>query len=504
MRNLILGIDIGTSGLKTGVFSPDEGLIASIAAEYTVSYPHPGWAEQDPDMWWEALIRCLQRLWAETDVLPEEIRAIGACGQSWSCIPIDRQGRVLHPTPIWIDTRAEAICRAAEESVGADRIFRTGQNPFMPGYTTPKILWFKQEQPAVYRDTWQLLQSNSFIVYRLTGVVSQDRCMSYGLHVVDMRTGQYDPELADLLGIDLDKLPAENVPCDTIVGTVCAQAAARTGLKEGTPVVAGGLDAACGTLGAGAYLEGQTQEQGGQAGGMSICTTSWQGDPKLIMSCHVVPDLWLLQGGTAGGGASLNWILQETGAPEIAWGRETGRSPFEQVSEMAGQIPAGADGLIFLPYLSGERSPLWDPQAKGVFFGLGFDKTRAHLYRAVMEGTAFALRHNLEVAEAAGTPVGEMFAMGGSANSIVWTQIKSDVTGKVIRVPATDTATILGASMLAGKACGLYATYAEAVERNVHIQRIHTPDPAMHTIYGKYYGIYRALYEQTREIMHQL
>ena len=504
MKNLLIGIDIGTSGLKTAVFSPETGLVAAVSEDYPVDYPHPGWAEQDPDIWWNAVVRSLNRLWTEEKVDPADVAGLAVDGQSWSCIPIDRQGRVLHKTPIWIDTRADEICRRAEEQGLSERAFQTGQNPFKPSYTTPKILWFKEEKPEVYKNTYKFLQCNSFIEYRLTGIVSQDVCMSYGLHVVSMETGAYDPELADLLGIDLEKLPEKNLDCDAIVGGVSAQAAALTGLKEGTPVIAGGLDAACGTLGAGVYREGQTQEQGGQAGGMSICTSSYRGDPSLIMSHHVVPGLWILQGGTAGGGASLNWIVREIGAAEEQWAAANGRGKFERVSELAETIQPGSDGLVFLPYLSGERSPLWDAQAKGVFFGLGFDKTRAHMYRSVMEGVAFSLQHNLEVAAKAGAPVGEMYAMGGAANSLVWTQLKSDITGKTIHVPATDTATTLGASILAGIATGAYKSYQEAVERNVQILRTHTPDPERHEAYQKYYRIYRALYEQTRDLMHEL
>lgn len=504
MRKLLLGIDIGTSGLKTAVFSPDEGLVAAISESYTVDYPHAGWAEQDPVMWWNAVCRSLQRLWAETDVKPEEIAGIGIDGQSWSCIPVDRDGNVLHQTPIWIDTRSESICLREAERWGEERLFRTSQNPFKPAYTTPKIIWFRENHPEIYKNTYKFMQCNSFIVLQLTGEFTQDMCQSYGLHVVSMKTAEYDAKLADMLGIDLEKLVEKNSVCHEVVGLVNNKAAEQTGLKPGTPVVAGGLDAACGTLGAGIYMNGQTQEQGGQAGGMSICTDSWQGDPALIMSRHVVPDLWLLQGGTVGGGASLNWIVKEIGEAERQLAKEQGRGTFELVSDAAATIAPGSDGLVFLPYLLGERSPIWDANAKGVFFGLGFDKTRAHMYRAVMEGAAFALQHNLEVAEQAGAPVGEMYAMGGAANSLVWTQLKADITGKKILIPATDTATTLGASILAGIGTGVYSSYKEAVDKNVTIVREHIPNPELHDVYMKNYAIYRELYENLKDTMRRV
>lgn len=498
---LLLGIDIGTSGVKTAVFSPESGLVASVTEHYSVEYPRPGWAQQDPQVWWNALCTALQRLWKQPNVSPERIAGIGVDGQSWSCIPVDRAGRVLHPTPIWIDTRADEICRREVRRLGADSLFRVGQNPFKPSYTTPKILWFRENLPEVYAATYKFLQSNSFIVLRLTGCFTQDICQSYGLHVVSMETGKYDPNTAQQLGIDLEKLVETNSPCHQVVGHVTPQAARQTGLRPGTPVVAGGLDAACGTLGAGVYRPGQTQEQGGQAGGMSICTSSWKGHPALITSRHVIPDLWLLQGGTVAGGAALNWIVEQIGSQERNTALQQGRGVFEAVSDAAAAVPPGSDALIFLPYLLGERSPIWDANAKGVFFGLGFDKTRAHMYRAVMEGTAFALRHNLETAKQAGTDADTLYAIGGAANSTVWTQIKADVTGKTVLVPSTDAATTLGASILAGVGTGVYSGFEEAVCRNARILRTHTPDPALRPVYDRNYAVYRELYEKLKDTM---
>ena len=276
----------------------------------------------------------------------------------------------------------------------------------------------------------------------------------------------------------------EVYPCDKIIGRVSGEASRLTGLKEETPVVAGGLDAACGTLGAGVYLPGQTQEQGGQAGGMSLCLNEALAHKSLILSPHVVPGMYLLQGGTVGGGGALKWFRQELG---------NGLS-FDELTAEAERIPAGADGVVFLPYMAGERSPIWNPDAKGVFYGLSYDKTRGHMIRAVLEGVAFALEHNLRVAEEVGAKVSIMNAMGGSSNSVLWTQIKSDVTGKPIQVPASDTATTLGAAILAGIGCGIYSSYQEAVEKTVAITRFHEPDEANHELYRRSMELYLELY----------
>jgi xylulokinase len=236
------------------------------------------------------------------------------------------------------------------------------------------------------------------------------------------------------------------------------------------------------------YRAGQTQEQGGQAGGMSICVEEYAADPRLILSRHVVPGCYLLQGGTVGGGGALKWLRSQI-CPELS---------FEQMSQLAGKVPAGSDGLVFLPYLSGERSPIWDEKARGIFYGLDYGKTRAHMIRAVMEGVAYSLRHNLEVAAAAGARARVLRSMGGSANSLVWTQLKSDVTGCEIEVPASDTATTLGAAMLAGVGTGVYGGFDEAVERTVRIRRTHRPSERLRGVYDEGYRVYRELYEKLK------
>ena len=361
-----------------------------------------------------------------------------------------------------------------KEKLGFARIFETAGNDFLPSYTTPKMLWFKQERPEIFAKTYKFLQSNSFIGYRLTDVLSQDYSQGYGLHFFDMKTCTYDEELAELLGLSVDLVPPLYTS-DSVIGTVTEKAAAQTGLAVGTPVVAGGLDAACGTLGAGVYLPGQTQEQGGQAGGMSICLNEAKAHPKLILSPHVIPGYWLLQGGTVGGGGVLRWFRQELGAD----------LSFDDLTKEAEQVPAGSDGVVFLPYMAGERSPIWNPDAKGVYFGLGYDKKRGHMIRASLEGVAYSLQHNLMTAAEIGVEVKELIAMGGAANSLLWTQIKSDITGKPIKVPGSDAATALGAAILAGIGTGIYQSYEEAVKQTIAVTREHTPNPEHQEVYAE-------------------
>ncbi len=488
MKQQLLGIDIGTSACKVAVFDEDGKVLAQANRPYRVYYPQNGWAEQNPEEWWEAICDAVREALSEESVSAEQIKGIGVDGQSWSAIPVDENGSVLHNTPIWMDTRARHLCEKVKKEIGADEIFRVAGNDFLPSYVTPKLLWFKEERPEVFQKTHKFLQSNSYIVMKLTGEMSQEYSQCYGIHFFHMEKLSYDMALAEKMGLSPDMMP-KLYGCDEIVGSVTEEAAKKTGLKAGTPVVAGGLDAACGALGAGVYRPGETQEQGGQAGGMSICTDKALSHKALILGTHVVPGLWLLQGGTVGGGGALKWFRQELG----------GGMSFDELTAEAAEAPPGSDGVLFLPYMAGERSPIWNPDAKGVFYGLSFDKTRGHLIRSVLEGVAFSLEHNLRTAAETGIHVDTLNAMGGASNSVLWTQIKADVTGKTIRVPSSDTATTLGAAILAGVGCGVYGSYGEAVNRTIRMTRVQEPNPENKAVYDRAMERYLRLYEDLKE-----
>ena len=498
----LLGIDLGTSACKAALFDETGAVAAQRSGEYPVLRPRPGWAEQSPDVWWEVVCAAVRDLLEESGVSPASIAGIGVDGQSWAAIPVSRDGRVLANTPIWFDARSRAVCDRLRREIGEEALFARCGNPLQPGYSLPKILWFAEQAPQVYREAAQFLQANSFLVYRLTGVFSQDRSQGYGLHCYDMRASAWDEDLCRRIGLDPGKLPPI-FDSHAIVGTVTRQAAAQTGLAAGTPVAAGGLDAACGALGVGVLHAGETQEQGGQAGGMSICIEQYHADPRLILGHHVVPGRWLLQGGSVGGGGVMRWLEAELGEPERRRAAGAGTSSFFELDQLAATVPAGCEGVVFLPYLAGERSPIWNEAARGVWYGLDYTKTRAHLIRAGMEGAAFALRHNLETAEACGVRAGVLRAMGGAANSRFWTQMKADVTGRKIVIPSSDTATTWGAAMLAGVGVGLYPGFDEAVARSVRIRREYLPDPERGRAYEASYRIYRALYPALRPIMEE-
>lgn len=497
-----LGVDIGTSGCRSIAVDADGRTLAVAQRSYPLHTPAPGWVEQDANDWVAGAFATLAEICASGAFEPAAVRGIGVDGQSWACVPVDEAGRILANTPIWMDTRAQPICDEVLTRVPAADILAVAGNRLSPSYTTAKVLWFQRNAAQVFARTRWFLQCNSVVVMALTGIASQEHSQGYGLHFIDVATGAVDVALAARLGVDPNLFPTAVEP-SAVVGGMTSTAARATGVPEGTPVVAGGLDAACGTLGAGVYKVGQTQEQGGQAGGMSIAMDEPKADARLILSRHVVPASWLLQGGTVAGSASLAWLTRQVGAAERSAASTSGKDLYEEVSALAASAPVGSGGLVFLPYLSGERSPLWDADARGAFVGLTLTTDRGQLYRAVMEGVAFALRHNLEVAASAGAEVAELLAIGGAARSPLWMQIKADVTGVPITASANENATPLGAAMLAALGTD-GGTVDDLVDRWVQRGVSYPPDPGAAARYDRLYNIYAGLYPAMADSMHQL
>lgn len=486
----LVGIDIGTSGCKVALFAADGTVLFQGTKSYTTYYPHAGHAEQNPEDWWSAVCDNLRDMLKQTGIDPRQIKGVGVDGQSGAAVPMDEHGRPLRNALIWLDRRTVKQCEHLIQTIGQERLFAVSGNPMSPSYVTGKLVWMREQEPDLYKQTRKVLQCNSYIVYKLSGEYTQDVSQGNGLHAFNIETASWDYELAEQMGIAPELLP-DIYGCSDIVGAVTPFASAETGLAAGTPVVAGGLDAACATLGAGAVYAGEVQEQGGQAGGMSIVMDRPVKNEKLILSCHVVKDRWILQGGTVGGG-SLNWMKREFGG--------TGSDFFRYANEAASRIRPGSEGLVFLPYMAGERSPIWDPDAKGVFIGLSFDKTKGHMIRAIMEGCALSLQHNLKTAEQSGVPVHTLHSVGGAANSELWTQIKADITGKAFRIPSSDSAATLGAAILAGVGTGVYRDCEDAVSKTVRIQREQTPNPTNQEVYRQVYDVYLETYIKLRDV----
>lgn len=479
MAAYLLGLDIGTSACKAALFSVDGQLIGKAERSYQTYCPYSGWVEQNPEDWWKATYESIRELLQSTNVSSADIAGIGVDGQSWSMVLLDAKGRVLMPSPIWTDTRAMSVC-SDMLSVVPDIVERSG-NPAVPGYTTPKLLWLKKAYPSVYQRVAKVLQSNGFIVQRLTGKCSLDVSQAYGWHCFSNKNMTWDDEVIHELQIDRRLLPPLHA-CHQIVGGVSEDAARLTGLVVGTPVMAGGLDAAAGTLGVGVTDNGETQEQAGQAGGMSICLDRYVSHPQLILSAHVVPGRWLLQGGTTGGGGAFKW-LNEQCCPDLT---------FEQMTSLAENVPPLSKGMIFLPYMSGERTPLWLPEAQGVFYGLSLHVGRVEMIRAVMEGVAYALKHNLDTALQAGCRVKRMRSSGGCARSELWMRIKADATGCIMQTANSENATVRGAAIIAGVGVGALSGWNVWKPDDASLI-CYDPNEAMQVVYRKGYEQYLQL-----------
>ncbi|MGI6316225.1 MAG: xylulokinase [Christensenellales bacterium] len=499
--DLLMGIDVGTSGCRVSIFTREGNIQGTASVAYSCRTPSTGASEIDSEIWWQSVVQCLHML-RNQGIAFQQIASIGVGGISWSPVAIDREGRPTTPVLTWLDQRSLPQTQALAAKFGRKRIFNLSGNPIQPGYCTGKLLWLKEHYSDAMSRTICFLQCNSYIVYKLTGALCGDYSQGYGYHFFDIVKRRYDAAFLKEMGFAAELFP-ELMESSTVAGKINRQASVLTGLPRGIPVVAGGLDAACCTLGAGVCHAGETQEQGGQAGGMSIAVDKPISHPKLILSAHVVPGLWLLQGGSTGGGGALRWFRDQLGAWEVA-NKNPGESDFAFMSREAATVPAGCGGLLFLPYMSGERSPIWDSAARGAFIGLSYEKTRESMIRSVMEGTAFSLRHNLDTAAETGLMVDRLYAVGGAANSEIWTQIKADITGLPITVPYSDQATPLGAAMLAGVGVGIYSSFDEAAAVAVHIQRTHTPDVSKRQLYDRLYQEYLKLYPALRETFRNL
>ena len=486
-KRYIITIDVGTSGTKTALWDETGQPIAETSSGYALHRPSPLWAEIDANLWWKAVCETTREVLARSGVHPADVAGIGVDGVGWTLVPVDRNVEPLSPAMIWLDRRAQVETDWLNGLPDAQHLISLDANPIDPAYITPKLLWLKQHHPDIFNSTHRFMAASGFITARLTGEYTCDYTQAYGYHFFDMAHERWDEKAASQIGIPLEKMP-RLCPCTEVIGTVTANAAEQLGLRAGIPVIAGCLDAAVGALGSGVTRLGQTNDQGGQAGGFAVSVAQVVVEPQLIFSHHVLPNQYLLQAGTVGGG-SLGWFRNILGGSETI--------TFESLSEQAAQSRAGSHGLLFLPYMAGERTPLWSSTARGVFFGLSYKTTRTDMIRALMEGCAFAVRDNLAIAEAKGAVVTEYLGSGGATQSAVWCQIKADIYGKPLivarRPDGGEGGHNLGLYALTASAIGQVDDVGECVERLLPNRQEFEPSPERHIQYEAVFGLYREL-----------
>jgi len=489
---LLLGIDIGTSGSKAVLIEPSGAVRAEAITEYPMAVPRPGWAEQNPEDWWQATVTSIRRVLAEAG--GAGVAGIGLTGQMHGLVLLDEAGKVLRPCIMWNDQRTAAQCAEIEQKVGRAKLIELTGKPALTGFTAGKILWVRENEPLVYERVRQVILPKDYVRYRLTGAFAMDVADGSGTLLMDVGKRVWSDELLGLLDIPREWLPALHESHE-VVAEVSAQAAAVTGLRAGTPVVAGAGDQAAQSIGTGIAREGIVSVTIGTSGVVFAATGKYTFDPTggLHAYCHAVPDTWHLMGVTLSAGGSLRWFRDALCEPEKAEAARTGRDVYDIIADLATTVPAGSDGLLFLPYLTGERTPHADPDARGVFFGLSLRHGKAHMARAVLEGVTFSLRECLDLLCGLGQSCTRVRVSGGGSRSALWRQMMADVFGvEIVEVNVTQGAAY-GAALLAGVGTGIYANAEQACERTVHETGSTTPGPNAGG-YAESYERYRALY----------
>lgn len=495
----ILAHDLGTTGDKATLF--DAATAAPLAATfeaYPTAYPQPNWAEQEPADWQRAVFTGTRWLLERAGIAPAAIAAVSFSGTMQGALPVDAAGRPLRGGIIWADQRATAQSDAICAVCGADTIYRLTGLRASPSYTAAKMLWIREHQPEVFRRTHKVLQVKDYAAFLLTGVLATDYSDASGTQLFDIQARRWAADLAAAIGLSVGLLPDLH-PAATVIGGVTKAAAAATGLLAGTPVVIGGGDGACATVGSGAVAEGDAYTYIGSSAWMALSATEPLRDPaqRTITMAHLDPRLYFALGNMQSAGGAYDWLadlLTEAGAVK----------DFRALDALAASAPAGAGGLLFLPHLLGERAPYWNPAARGAFVGLAMPHGRAEAARATLEGVAFHLRLILDALRGQGAVVRAMRLIGGGAKSALWRQIMADALGLPILLPAlTAEATSLGAAIAGGIGVGLYSDYGIA-GRLVPVHVAEQPDPATAARYDKLTDIYAETYRALEPIFAKL
>lgn len=496
----LLGVDIGTSGTKTLLLSEEGQVLASAGYEYPLSTPRPGWAEQDPHHWWEATQATIRQVLRKAGISGDQVRGVGLSGQMHGSVFLDASNRVLRPALLWCDQRTQAQCEWITETVGRERVVELTSNPVLTGFTAPKVIWVRDHEPEIYSRIRKVLLPKDYVRFMLTGAFASEVSDASGTAMFHVRERRWATELLDAIGVPAEWMP-ECFESQVPSARISADAAAATGLREGTPVVGGGGDQAAGAVGNGIVERGIISSTVGTSGVVFAFSDEPSVDPKLRLHtfCHAVPGKWHQMGVMLSAGGSLRWYRDTIAAPEVEAAKARGVDPYVVIAEGAAGAPPGCEGLLFLPYLTGERTPYPDPCARGVYFGLTLRHDRRHLARAVMEGVAYGLRDSFEILDEMSVPVREVRASGGGARSPLWRQIQADVTGREHVCINIDEGPALGVALLAGVGTEVWSSVAEACRAVIQVSERCAPDPQTSAVYNRYYPIYRSLYGSLKE-----
>jgi xylulokinase len=485
-----LGIDSSTTATKALLMDAEGQLRGVASTEYGYETPRPMWTEQDPGLWWEATAVSIRRVLAESQVDADSVRGVGLTGQMHGLVLLDSAGEVLRPAILWNDQRTGAECDEIRERLGKDRLIQITGNDALTGFTAPKILWVRNHEPDIYTRVRHILLPKDYVRFKLTGDYASDRAGGAGTLLFDVRQRDWSPVVLETLEIDPAWLPP-TFEGTAVTGRISPQAAEVTGLRPGTPVVGGGGDQAAGAVGTGAVVEGIVSLSLGTSGVVFAASDRPIIEPegRLHAFCHAVPGKWHLMGVMLSAAGSLRWY-RDALAPGVG---------FDTLVQPASNVKPGSDGLYFLPYLTGERTPYPDPLARGAFVGLTVRHDQAHLTRAVLEGVAYGLRDSFELMLGAGLPgISQVRITGGGARSAVWRQILADVLQVELVTVNTTEGAAYGAAVLAATGTGVFPDVPSACAAIIRSTGVTEPGPAVDA-YQEMYPIYRGLYPALRQ-----
>lgn len=499
---LLVGLDIGTTSVKAGVFDAAGRQLGADGCEYELSHPAPDRVEINALTWWSSAVAAVRGALARSGADPSAIAAIAVSSQGETVVAVDDDGRPLGPAIVWLDNRATVEARFLRERFGNELVYgRTGVPAVNPTWTAAKLLWWRAREPALFRDAARFLLVEDFLLHRLTGRFVTEGGIACTSLLFDIRTGGWWGPMLDVVGIGETRLPEIATP-GSVVGVLTAAAADALGLPAGIAVVAGGMDQGAGAVGVGNAVPGVISESTGGALTVQASVDRHGGDPsrQTPVYVHSAPGRYLYCPVCPTGGMALTWFRDRLGDAEVVRAAAEGRDAYDLLTELAATVPPGCNGLTMLPHFAGAFSPEYEPAARGVFYGLTLAHGRAHLVRAVLEAVAFMLRRNLELLASAGAPAAEIRSHGGGARSALWNQVKADVCGVPVVTLAGEDAAVRGDAMLAGVAIGVYPDLAAAGAAMIQPQARYEPDPTHRAAYEDAYDRYVRLFDALRPL----
>jgi len=499
-RQIVMGIDIGTSGCKTLLIDGQGHVVGRALEEYPLSTPHPGWSEQDPEHWWQAVKITIKQLLEGFDSFGD-IKVIGLSGQMHGLVALDRDGRVLRPCILWNDQRTGKQCQEIHDKAGGvDGLLKLTNNRMLPGYTGGKILWVRENEPHLYEQIRMILNPKDYVRYRLTGEYATEVSDASGTGLFNVSEREWSYRLLELLDISKDRLP-RCYESPEITGQISSSVASELSLPVGLPVAGGGGDAVVQTTGTGLVEPGILGTTIGTAGIVAMALNRCYDNPegKLQVFCNNMPNKWHTMGVTLAAGGSLRWFRDSLGGTEREVSRWTGEDVYEILGREASKSEPGSEGLLFLPYLIGERCPHADPRARGAFVGLTLRHDRCHILRSVFEGVIFSLRDVAELIKEMGVAITQIRTSGGGALSGLWRQIHADVFGsEVLTVSGSGEGGAYGAALVAGAGVGVWPS-VEIAARVVNVETKNSPIMKHREIYDRLFPVYRDLYIALKE-----